>query len=459
LLREADGRWGLELDATTLEAVQPADPALCPVEIRNANWRGTAVVFHGKHPTEDTMLPPTEDLGTDWLLKAVNMRFYALAPDIEVRCQRPGERALRRAFGQRALLDPHTISSGTTPLSDALVHWRILREEDSRRRGKDAGRFVATGHRAALHRGELYELRTPSAGGYRKLQEFGISFGYKRVVLYVEPANVMPDTVRARLVMADDAESKDLPWERWADEFVAKLPDPLRELVESAVSKHATKDRRDFLRRLAELAEAMPIPMYKREPDTGLESANSFIHGGRTGKRPSRDDSGGDGDEAEATGAGNVVSLFSRDDGAPASRFDSKHVPDIRTVWVTAADGSRVPPVLEDMAATFLQRQSLVQLNADFRGYQALLSYFRGKYGHLAGMEPLIVAETKFACQNLVVEFIVGALRLRSTPYWTAEAMEHVLDDQSLTACLMQHATLAARVDERLARRVRRAAA
>lgn len=455
LVRDNFSEWGLQLDDDTLDAVQAADPALCPPEIRGAGWRGTVVMLHGRHAAEDTTLPPTSELGADWLLKAINLRFYDLPEDIEIRCQRPGERGLRRAHGQKALLDPHTVASDLVRLSDATVYWHILREEDERRRGKDAGRFAATGHRAALHNGELYELRTASAGGYRKLQEFGISFGYKRVVIYVEPDNAEPNTVRSRLVMDNEPEDKELPWERWADEFVEDMPQPLRDLVESAVGKAASHDRRDFLRRLAELAHAMPIPLYKRDPDIGIESASNFTHGGSEHADGRGGAGNGGGANASAGGEGNVVSLFTRQDGAAATKVDSTKIPDIRWAWVRAADGSRVPPVLNDMAATFLPRQSMVQLNEDFRGYEALVTFFKGKYGHLAGAGPLIEAEVKIACQNLVIEFIIGVLRLRSAPYWTPDAEEHALDDRALTGCLMQHATIAGRVDERLARRVR----
>ena len=75
---------------------------------------------------------------------------------------------------------------GTVPLEGAQAHWWILRRDDRSSASKDAI-WASTGHRAALYQDELYELITPSRGGYQKVQEFGVRFAYARVVIYVEP--------------------------------------------------------------------------------------------------------------------------------------------------------------------------------------------------------------------------------------------------------------------------------
>jgi hypothetical protein len=153
---------------------------------------------------------------------------------------------------------------------------------------------------------------------------------------------------------------------------------------------------------------------------------------------------------------GNVLALFTRPDGDPSNRHDSDRIPEIKPVWIEP--GQRAAGVLEDLAATFLPRQGVVQLSAEFRGYDALLGYHRSRHGHLPGGDPVIVAEVRAACVDQVIEYIVGVLRLRCQPHWTSASTDHALDDRSLTACLMQHATLAGRIDERLNRRLRKAA-
>ena len=461
LLNEPGSGWGLALDEVTLEATMPADPSLCPLEIREAGWCGTAVILHGRDADHDTTLPPSEDLGADWLLKTLNTRFYALPDHIEIRCQGPGKGGIAR--GQQALLDPHTEAQGSVRLTDATVHWRILQEDHGRRRAKRGSRFAASGHRAALYRSELYELRTASSGGYRKLQEFGITLGYNRVVIYVEPDGAQPNTVRSRLIIPAAAEEKELPWERWAEEFEERMPQALRDLVESAISDDVVQDRRDLMRRLREITEELPIPVYRRA-DGGADNAGAMTHAGPEHDRAKRGPGPGPGPdprprtEPTTTARGNLVSLFARPEGAESQRVDSHQIPDIRCDWVSAKAGTRVPPMLEDMAATFLKRQSLVQLSEDFRGYVAVLGYFRSRYATVLAHMPLVVTEVKRAHEELIVEFIVGVLRLRSAPYWTPDAEEHALDDRALTGCLMQHPTLVTRIEERLARRLRKAA-
>lgn len=88
------------------------------------------------------------------------------------------------------------------PITGASVHWRIP-TDDHEERTKDSNIWASTGHRACLFQGELFEMTTSSRGGYEKLKEFGIRFGYERVVIYVEPhgdgTRVTQDTVRTRV--------------------------------------------------------------------------------------------------------------------------------------------------------------------------------------------------------------------------------------------------------------------
>jgi hypothetical protein len=448
LILDAEQGWGLaENDRGELFTAVPDE--LCPPEIAAAGWRGTAVIFMGRDLDDNTTVPPAADLGVDWLLRAVNTRFLELPDDIDVRCQRPGDTFSRRARGQAALLDECTEKSDILRLTDATVHWRILDDKHDRRK-KDGGRWASTGHRAALHQGELYELRSASAGGYRKLQEFGIHFGYQRVVLYVEPDNAGPDNTRARLLRADPVD-KQLPWERWADEFTANMPGPIAELVAKAAGNAASRDRRDIMRRLQEIAHIMPLPVWKADEHASEHAVPT--HGGHEhGVRPAHRHQSAPGTSDGPAHGGELIGLFSRPDGPAAAAVDWS-IPDIECVWVSTADGSRVAPVMDDRAATFLQRHAMVQLNADFRGYQVLLDYFRGRYGHL-NVDQVVVAEVRAACEDLAVEYIVGILRLRCQPYWLSADEQHALDERSLTGALMTHATIASRVEERLNRRL-----
>ena len=84
---------------------------------------------------------------------------------------------------------------------------------------------------AALYQNELYDRATARAGT-AVLQRFGILFGHKFVVLYVEPLPAKDEylttnTARTTLLLNGDP----LPWEDWAYEFREKMPKQLAEFV------------------------------------------------------------------------------------------------------------------------------------------------------------------------------------------------------------------------------------
>ena len=76
--------------------------------------------------------------------------------------------------------------AGSVELSDALAHWWLLDDDHCGRR-HEGTLWNSTGHAAGLFDGELYDQLPQTRGGYSRLHEFGIRFGYERVVLYLEP--------------------------------------------------------------------------------------------------------------------------------------------------------------------------------------------------------------------------------------------------------------------------------
>ena len=138
-------------------------------------------------------------------------------------------RTIRTLTGQKAYLDAHAEESGKLKLTGALAHWWIL--QDDRSLHADAAFIESAGHTAALYQDELYELRS-GRNGYARLQQFGITFGFRRVVIYVEPRKhhrraISSNTARSQLLL----NSQPLPWSAWAAEFSKKLPAELRQLV------------------------------------------------------------------------------------------------------------------------------------------------------------------------------------------------------------------------------------
>ncbi len=166
----------------------------------------------------------------------------------------------RQAPGQRYYLETCTIASGMVEITGASVHWRILDDRHSER-VKESGIWASTGHRAALLQGELFELVPPARGGYRKVQEFGIRFGYERVVLYVKPhvdgAQVTQDTVRTSVKI----DGQPLPWDAYATEFEENMPAELRAFQEQIAAGANSRDHDKTIReRLSAICRPVPDP-------------------------------------------------------------------------------------------------------------------------------------------------------------------------------------------------------
>jgi hypothetical protein len=334
------------------------------------------------------------------------------------------------------------------------VHWYLLADDHDKRK-KNGGRHISIGHRAAVHAGEIYDLRTISAGGFRSLQTFGIHTGFQRVALLIEPMGASTDQTRGRLLMEDGQTSKELPWDRWGDEFAAVMPEALRDLIAQSAGQSARRDRRELMRRLAEIDAAMPIPAYAAD-EGGNERIAKATHGASLSNKGARSDDGGrPGADAGANHGGSIVSLFTSPEGDRGRQRDCQ-VPEIKPEWISRESGNRPDGVLEDLAATFLLRQARVQLNGDFRGYKVILAYFLERFAHAPGAATIVEQEVKAACEDQVIEFIVGVLRIRCEPHWDTGRVENALSDEALTACLMQHASLAEHLSERLNRRLRK---
>lgn len=444
--RDHDGVWGMRqhrLSDGTIAAVMPLDDAAMPKEVRRAGGHGTMVVFLGDGEDDDTTQPPHGETGERWLRKAINQRFYEL-PNwavVKVReIRNAGEQSAvnyRQAPGQRYYLDSCAIACGTVEITGASVHWRILDDRHAER-VKESGIWASTGHRAALLQGELFELVPPARGGYRKVQEFGIRFGYERVVLYVEPhvdgARITQDTVRTTVKI----DGQPLPWDTYATEFEDNMPAELRAFQEEIAAGAQSRDHDKTIReRLGAIADLFRIPRYRPAPD-GRAEVDEPTTGGASAERDMpttrrHNKSGGPGGTA-----GNLYSLFERPLGHPASPVASRELPEIRVIWVSVEDGTRSWPHLEDRAARYDRRHNLIEINADFRGYQDIVHRWLDRYDKVPGSRTTIEEIIGGWWQQALQETVLGVIALQGSEYWDDRAVEAALSSEALTASAMQ---------------------
>ena len=136
--------------------------------------------------------------------------------------------------------------------------------------------WTSSGHIVAVHGDELYDILPQTRGGYGRLQDFGIRFGYERVVIHLEPQierhRLQANTARTMLLL----DHEPLPWTRWGEEFAAAMPEEIRRLQEHAASTDGTP-RQDAIRsRVASILPLYRLSRYRptRPPRTSPATAD-----------------------------------------------------------------------------------------------------------------------------------------------------------------------------------------
>jgi hypothetical protein len=459
--RDSAGTWGMRqhrLRNGDVAAVVSVTDELRPTELARSE-HGTIVTFLGDNEGQDTTIAPTGERGDRWIAKNLNQRFYDL-PDwvtIKVReTKTQGDRRvwqLRTVRGQRHFLQQHTLTQGAVELDDATVHWRIL-TDDHEERAKQSNIWASTGHRACLFQGELFEMTTAARGGYEKLKEFGIRFGYERVVLYIEPhtkdRGVTQDTVRTAVKINGEP----LPWDVYAEQFEAAMPDELRTFQEDIAAGAELRDHSAAVReRLAEIAELFDIPRYRPDEAGEIQVQEPNVGGTAGEEKQGRAGSGRRSDTRGGTG-GNLYALFEDDHGAPASAVAARRLPEITVDWVCVADGTRTPPHLEDRAAGYDRRHNRLEISADFRGYTAVLRRWEQRYANVAGARVIVQTTAAGWWQQQLEETILGVLALRGSEHWDERTVAEALSEPSLTAAAMCRYHLDAVLKRELAQRL-----
>ena len=261
--RHPDGRWGLEPQRWPdgrSDFWRPLDEQEKPLLLRGQD-HGTQVVLLGRHERHDTIQP--RDSVTEgrrqWIARYLNGRFLRLPQQVEVlvrdQHRHPGE--LQRVHGEQCHLQQRAIAAGVVELSDAIAQWWAL-DDDHRGRRREGTLWASAGHVAAVFGDELYDILPQTRGGYGRLQDFGIRFGYERVVLHVHPdvqaGRLECNTARTLLLLHHEP----LPWARWGEEFAAAMPAEIRQLQERAASADAVPREEAIRQRVTAI-----MPLYR----------------------------------------------------------------------------------------------------------------------------------------------------------------------------------------------------
>ncbi len=464
--RHPDGRWGLEpqrWENGHTDFWRPLDEQDKPWLLRGQD-HGTQVVLLGQHERHDTTQAPASvtDTRRHWITRYLNARFLRLPTEVEVlvREQRdrdePGQ--LQHVHGEQHHLERHSIAAGAVELGDALAYWWVL-DDDHRARRREATIWGSTGHVAAVHGDELYDILPQTRGGYGRLQDFGIRFGYERVVLHLQPQvevvrRLQCNTTRTLLLL----DHEPLPWARWGEEFTASMPAEIRQLQERAASTDMVPRREAIRNRVNAILPLYQLSSYRPTPPPRQTATHSTKAAGDdptdTPARP-RPPTG----QPCPDGAGGPPGREHAHEEPPPNRpIEDAHdeasphrivsLPDV--AWISARDGSRAPRDLEDEAARYHPGRHELTINADFRAITDLITRWQDRYRGIPGARGVIEAQVREWCEQILVEVVLAA---RSST-WSDEQLHALLSPTSFTAALLPRHLLHSMLQKRLAQKL-----
>jgi hypothetical protein len=463
----AIGKYGLrqwELKDGTYSHYVPLDDAVKPIEI---GAHGTKVILVGAKKSDNTIAPPAEAASPSrWISKYLNTRYFRFPSGVTVKAREGWDsprtdrdrNVLRTITGQKPYLDQHATASGLQALSGAKVHWWILKDEAAI--SNNSGFIESAGHMAALYQDELYDRATARAGT-AFLQRFGILFGNRFVVLYVEPVpakgqSLTTNTARTALLLNGEP----LPWEDWAYEFREKMPKPLAEFVREKAAAITEKDHiksiKDRLRNVMDLYKVSryrpaPAGVYLSDESSAVRVGLSPFSGAKSDGRGGTGQNIGTATKGDRDGeVGNIYHLFEKKGGSPSDRSTVDPFPVVR--WVSIKNGGRnEDDGMEDKAAKFIQNQNTLLVNADFRVFADMIARLckEKDTGIGPGLQTTVEEVVHQWFEQALVETVIGVQQMRGSKEWGPEEIEKALSPEALTSAVMQryHVYIACRRD------------
>ena len=277
-----------ELEDGTYSYYFPLEDDVKPKEIDN---HGTKVILMGEKVPDNTIsAPPDASSPSRWVAKYLNTRYFQFPPGVTVKAREgwdfprtDGDRnLLRGVIGQKPYLEQHATASGVEKLSGANVYWWILKDEPAL--SNNSGYIESVGHVAALYQNELYDRATARSAN-SLLQRFGILFGVRYVVIYVEPIPekgqlLTTNTARTTLLLNNEK----LPWEDWAYEFRENMPKRLAQFVNEKAAALTEKDHTSGIKdRLKAVMDLYKVSRYRPAPEgVYLSDETSMARVGRS---------------------------------------------------------------------------------------------------------------------------------------------------------------------------------
>lgn len=405
---------------------------------------GTRIVLLGHTTDADTMeAPEGAKPPSQWVAKYLNSRYFQFPDGITVRARigwhlprtNKNSNILRAVTGQKDYLDKHSVEVGMVQLSNATAHWWILRGDESG--GQMSGTYESLGHIAALYQDELYELEAQNKG-YARLQQFGIIFGYRHIVIYVEPhvtaqRPITTNTARTQLLINNES----LPWVEWAAEFRDRIPPEISNYIDKIAAGAASSDHSQTIReRLKHILDLFKISRYKPVSSGTLEiDESSLTRGGQSKQGETKSQGGGGKPGSKGGTAGGLYAAFLKNDGVPGREIRPDGFPIVD--WISVEKGTRAPGFIEDRAAHFLREQNRLQINEDFRVFNDMINKWCVEFKDQPGVNSIVKGVVQTWFEQALIETVIGVQQLQDAKCWTVEDVNRALSPEALTSAVM----------------------
>ena len=420
-----------------------------PDQIKSHGGHGTKVILHGNAESEDTVeAPEGAHSPSRWVAYYLNNRFFSIPEGITIRAREGWENPpdnhdtnlLRTVRGMEPYLTQHSESHGSVDLTGCTVRWWILREEGAL--SQNSGWINSSGHIGALYQDELYETLVGSAGHHR-LQQFGILFGSRRVVIYIEPETdaVTTNTSRTNLLL----DHEPLPWTVWAEEFRNNLPIEIGEFQLAISDGPADSDKsHSILKRLELIKDLYRVSRYRPHAQGKLfisESQSNYggTYTGHGTSKPTSTTSTKNHSNGTGLFGGDVYVLFSSGTQKKGEETEPNPFQFPKVQWISVEDGTREIDDLSDRAARFHRDQNMLLINGDFRVFADMESSWTGKL-KAAGV-PNSCAVVKEVVrewfEQSLIESILGVQQLVGSKEWNDQDLDDALSEEALTAAVM----------------------
>lgn len=409
---------------------------------------GVSVVLLGRSKAEDTTIaPPGADVPAQWVTAYLERRYFQIPSHISVQVPREifdSERGVHRVQrdavrGQRYYLDKHSDAQGKVELSNvqATVHWWLL-TESILGGGKT---WNNRGHVAALYQDELHEVR---AGGSRAsaLKDFGVYAGFNRIVIYVQPHNVLKaNTARTALILEGN---QPIDYVTIGEAFIGQMPEEIDAFMAGQVSTEKGDHRKAIRKNLKEVEEALDLARYRRS-QSGKPGHFVSEDGGKPAHteplesvddRPRRR-------PADATGRiGGEYLRRAREEQERRLRGEKVDAdPAPKIVW--DEEGAAVP---KTRAATYNSLRHIVTASATFDFYLDMIEWATDEAKNRAAsdmdeeaLKSIVEDEVRRWFEQAFTEVVVVLRPLAHTERWGPKVFETGLSDEGLTAGIVSH--------------------